>query len=138
MTPFQLAVAACDAEEVLHPSGPKHLALVASLLPHAERDVASLSACEREVLEALAEGLTNKGIAQRMSVSESTVKSHYLPSMMDKLGVRTRVGLARLWLDEVHAQRMERLMAHIHRSQHKGMPREGCPLCETFTEEKIP
>jgi DNA-binding CsgD family transcriptional regulator len=50
----------------------------------------SLSAREREVLQALAEGLTNDEIATRLFVSHDTVKSH-LRNIYRKLGVRNRV-----------------------------------------------
>jgi DNA-binding NarL/FixJ family response regulator len=44
---------------------------------------------ERHVLEALAEGQSNKEIAQRLSLSEETVKSH-LRSLYEKLGAADR------------------------------------------------
>jgi DNA-binding CsgD family transcriptional regulator len=44
---------------------------------------------EREVLEMLAEGLSNKEIAWRLSISEHTVKFH-LASVFAKLDVSTR------------------------------------------------
>jgi DNA-binding NarL/FixJ family response regulator len=45
---------------------------------------------EREILLLLKEGLPNKVIAQRLSVSEVTVKSH-LCSIFRKMGVQNRV-----------------------------------------------
>ena len=44
---------------------------------------------EVEILELLAQGKSNKGIAQALSISESTVKSH-LKSMFGKLDVTSR------------------------------------------------
>jgi DNA-binding CsgD family transcriptional regulator len=48
-----------------------------------------LSRREREVLELVADGLSNKGIAENLGISEHTAKFH-LRSIMDKLGADTR------------------------------------------------
>ncbi|MBI4336916.1 MAG: response regulator transcription factor [Chloroflexi bacterium] len=48
-----------------------------------------LSARELEVLQLLAEGLPNKTIAQRLSISEHTVKFH-VNSILGKLGAQSR------------------------------------------------
>lgn len=56
---------------------------------------------EREVLDFVVAGLTNAQIANRLYLSESTVKSH-LSSVFDKLGVRSRKEAAGLYLDLVH------------------------------------
>lgn len=44
---------------------------------------------EREVLAAMAEGLTNSQIASKLFVSDSTVKSH-VSSVLRKLGASSR------------------------------------------------
>jgi DNA-binding NarL/FixJ family response regulator len=44
---------------------------------------------ELEVLQQLAEGLANKAIAQRLGISEHTVKFH-VNAIMGKLGVQSR------------------------------------------------
>ncbi|MDQ2936477.1 MAG: response regulator transcription factor [Acidobacteriota bacterium] len=49
----------------------------------------ALTPREREVLDMLAEGLSNKEIAWRMKISEHTVKFH-VSSIFSKLGVSTR------------------------------------------------
>lgn len=49
----------------------------------------SLSARELEVVEAVADGLSNAQIAARLFVSESTVKTH-LVHVFEKLGARSR------------------------------------------------
>ena len=60
-----------------------------------EDPLGSLTPREREVLTLLSEGLSNRGIAQRLGLSEKTVKSH-LGSIFDKLDVRDRTQAALL------------------------------------------
>ncbi|MFS0703623.1 response regulator transcription factor [Cellulomonas sp. 179-A 9B4 NHS] len=55
--------------------------------------LAGLTERELEVARAVAEGLSNAEIAQRVYASEATVKTH-LSRAMDKLGVGNRVQLA--------------------------------------------
>jgi DNA-binding NarL/FixJ family response regulator len=56
---------------------------------------AALSAREREVLAMVGEGLPNKLIAHRLSISEKTVKAH-LTSVYRQIGVTDRTQAA-LW-----------------------------------------
>ena len=57
-------------------------------------DVDPLTAREIEVLELLAEGLPNKAIAERLGISDQTVKFH-VASITGKLGVANRTGAVR-------------------------------------------
>jgi DNA-binding NarL/FixJ family response regulator len=57
----------------------------------ADARVAELTAREREILTAIATGLTNSEIAERFVVSENTVKTH-IGRILFKLGARDRVG----------------------------------------------
>jgi DNA-binding NarL/FixJ family response regulator len=50
---------------------------------------AALSPRERELLALIAEGLSNADIAQRMRISEKTVRNH-ASNLFDKLGVWSR------------------------------------------------
>jgi len=52
-----------------------------------------LSPREREIVAALAEGLSNREMAQRFGLSEVTIK-HHLNSIFDKCGVSNRLELA--------------------------------------------
>jgi pimeloyl-ACP methyl ester carboxylesterase/DNA-binding CsgD family transcriptional regulator len=54
-----------------------------------DRAFAALSAREREILSLLTEGLANAQIAERLSISEKTVRNH-VSNLFDKLGVWTR------------------------------------------------
>jgi DNA-binding NarL/FixJ family response regulator len=59
------------------------------LHPFAEQLLEPLSARELEVLDQLAEGLSNKLIAHRLNISEHTVKTH-VASIFAKLGASSR------------------------------------------------
>ena len=59
----------------------------------ATEPVKTLSRREREVYELVCEGLSNGEIAQRLFISEATVKAH-VHHVFDKVGVRSRTALA--------------------------------------------
>ncbi|HTM26270.1 MAG TPA: response regulator transcription factor [Vicinamibacterales bacterium] len=56
--------------------------------------VEALTAREAEVLELLAQGLSNKGIADRLGISDQTVKFH-VASIAGKLGAANRTDAVR-------------------------------------------
>jgi DNA-binding NarL/FixJ family response regulator len=89
-------------EELLHAiravaggSGYLHASVTMPVLKRVAHDARSvgsrreLTPRERQILEALAEGRSNKLIAQQLSLSEETVKSH-LRSLYEKLGAEDR------------------------------------------------
>jgi two-component system, NarL family, response regulator DevR len=55
--------------------------------------LARLSAQERRILGLIAEGLTNRQIADRLSLAEKTVKN-YVSSLLEKLGMQRRTQAA--------------------------------------------
>ncbi len=58
-----------------------------------ERDRSPLSQREREIVALVAQGYKNKEMAEKMFISEQTVKNH-LHNIFDKLGVSDRLELA--------------------------------------------
>ena len=75
------------------------LGLINAALRENERELraaevlAVLTGREREVLDLVAEGLTNKEIARRLAVSPATVKAH-VERIIAKLGVSDRTQAA--------------------------------------------
>ena len=65
--------------------------------PDAGDELSVLTGREREVLAAVAEGLTNREIGQQLFISERTVGVH-VGHIFDKLQVRTRVQASRVYL----------------------------------------
>lgn len=60
-------------------------------------ELAMLSNQERRVLALVAEGLTNKEVGERLTLSENTVKN-YLVSVFEKLGVKRRSQAAAIYV----------------------------------------
>ena len=58
-----------------------------------QRDSATLTEREREILRALAQGLSNKLVARSLDISEATVKVH-VKNLLKKLGFRSRLEAA--------------------------------------------
>ncbi len=64
----------------------------------------ALTPREREVLELIVEGLTNKAIADRLGISEKTVEVHR-GRVMSKSGADSLSALVRMWLETSEATR---------------------------------
>jgi len=62
-------------------------------VPGRERERSPLSQREREIVALVAQGFKNKEMAEKMFISEQTVKNH-LHNIFDKLGVSDRLELA--------------------------------------------
>jgi DNA-binding NarL/FixJ family response regulator len=72
---------------------PSETAMAAGLEGKAPRGRAQLSQREREIIVLIAQGYKNKEIAEKMFITEQTVKNH-LHNVFDKLGVSDRLELA--------------------------------------------
>jgi two-component system response regulator NreC len=87
--------AVCREELYVHPAMTR--ALLKDLQPALTSDqipVESLTPRETEVLRLLAEGHTNRQVAEILTISMRTVESHR-SNLMGKLGLNSRVGLVR-------------------------------------------
>ena len=94
---------ACDKEHgealraILLRSNDELLAKAAGLhVPRTARRAERLSGRELEVYELMIQGRTNREIATRLFISESTTKVH-VRHILEKLGVRSRVEAVRAW-----------------------------------------
>lgn len=70
--------------------------LVASLRenrPSDERDIEQLTRRERDILKLISQGMTNKAIARKLSITESTVKVH-VKHLLKKMKLKSRVEAA--------------------------------------------
>ena len=70
---------------------------------------ASLSGREREVLNLLTRGLSNKEIGAKLDLSPLTVRNH-LAHVFGKLRVRSRTEAVVSWLQAEH--RLRRILSH--------------------------
>lgn len=92
----RLAVAAGRAAEDF--GAPRYAAEYAALAARLGDRGDGLSSREFEIARLVADGLSNRGIAERLVISERTVESH-VSSIFRKLGVSTRTAIARRILD---------------------------------------
>jgi DNA-binding NarL/FixJ family response regulator len=76
-----------------------------------------LSERERSVLDLVGEGLTNRQIAQRLHLSEKTVKNH-ISRLLGKLGVERRVQAAVIAAEVHEHERTEHTRAEHERTEH--------------------
>jgi DNA-binding NarL/FixJ family response regulator len=90
-------------------------------MPAAEAERAKVTEREREVLQLLVQGATNRDIARRLSITENTVKVH-LRNILDKLHLRNRQqaaafaissGLVRLHREEQPRRPDRQRRAHL-------------------------
>jgi DNA-binding NarL/FixJ family response regulator len=98
--PFELVQAirsAVAGRVYLHPAVAQKVArlIVSRELTGSKSPGTELTRRERQILTFVAQGLKNKEIAVRLSLSEATVKSH-MSNILSKLGVADRVQAA-LW-----------------------------------------
>lgn len=84
--PEDLAQAIREAAAGRSPMGPT---ITSRLVERVRRPATALSLRELEVLQLVADGLSNKDIGQRLFLSEATVKSH-LVHVFQKLGADSR------------------------------------------------
>jgi len=87
-TPDELASAVRAVHAGLLAAHPEALSQPAAVAAASAPGVA-LTSREREILELIAEGASNRRIAARLAISRHTVKFH-VASMLGKLGARTR------------------------------------------------
>ncbi len=81
--------AVVKGEASLHPQAQAHLIKEYALMARKNRETFGLSDRELEVLQLLADGNTNKDIAERLFISTQTVKTH-IAHIFEKLGVKDR------------------------------------------------
>ncbi|KAB2591521.1 MULTISPECIES: response regulator [Streptomyces] len=93
---FSAVRAAADGRSVLSPAVASRL-MTRVRTPSAPAD-AALSAREREVLELVAKGTTNREIAAELFISEATVKTH-LTHIFAKLGTKDRAAAVAVGYD---------------------------------------
>jgi len=96
-SPEQLIAAihtVADGEALLSPSVTRRLIERVAAHPILSRELdprlAELTTREREVLELVAQGLSNAEIAEALTLERTTIKTH-VPRILTKLGARNRV-----------------------------------------------
>lgn len=92
------AIEAVQSGDAFHTSGTSRSLLEEARRPSSAPPTPPLSDREEEILKLLIEGLTNRGIAERLGLSARTVESHRL-RLRRKLGARSAAELARKAID---------------------------------------
>lgn len=87
---------------LIHPDIAKKLTVFlkpADKMPDDKKSLGSygLTASEQQIVEKIADGLTNKEIARQLHLSEGTVKN-YITEILSKLGLRDRTQIAIFYL----------------------------------------
>ena len=99
-----------------------------------------LSKRELEVVGCLAEGLSNREIAQRLGLSQHTIKN-YLFRVFDKLGVSSRMELLYLTLRQPSARAtapQPAMMENPAAGKGDGEIADGLALCRRAAEQGLP
>jgi DNA-binding NarL/FixJ family response regulator len=82
-----------------------------------EQKIATLTSREREVIALVGQGLKNKQIAQRLTISERTVR-HHLTAIFDKLTISNRRELA-IYAYQHNLAQLPSISSRRHRARHK-------------------
>ena len=80
-----------------------------------------LTSREQEIASLASTGLSNKGIARRLELSEGTVKVH-LHNIFQKTGVSNRTALVALWFPMDTTE-----FVTAAKSEHPAVDERGCP-----------
>jgi len=119
----------------------EHMALVLEALASAPKvqavdanGVNLLSKREVEVVRCVAEGLSNREIAQRLCLSQHTIKNH-LFRVFDKLGVSSRIELLFMTLSQATAA--PPVLQGLLRDQAAGYDEATLALCQRAAEQGV-
>jgi len=112
------------------------LASSRALRPVNGNGLSLLSKREMEVVHCLAEGLSNREIAERLGLSQHTVKN-YLFRVFDKLGVSSRVELLFMTLSQSGTERTD--LGDLVASSTKADPNDATSfaLCKKAAEQGV-
>jgi DNA-binding CsgD family transcriptional regulator len=97
-----------------------------------------LSKREADVVQCLAEGLTNREIAERLGLSQHTIKN-YLFRVFDKLGVSSRIELLFMTLSQAGAPQLGAPAPSGNSTNGNGKPEEATlAWCQHAAEQGLP
>ena len=96
-----------------------------------------LSKRELEVVRSLAEGLTNREIAERLGLSQHTVKN-YLFRVFDKLGVSSRVELLFMTLSQASSPRLSSPASSPSEEVREAFHEAAFSVCQRAAMEGMP